>query len=246
MDRTQTTAFILALAGLVLAGLSWGAGSARAQSRWFEDVTATHLPQAPELHSLDVSFADVDGDGDLDAVIAAEIPVPVDVREGGIERVELGGLRQVSGRDVLEPVRLGAGRADPPAQSGENESSESEDKGDGLRLVHDFGSVEMKKARWSRCSNYRRIQRFLSGISPRAIACWRLSTSEGGFAAADHRRDAANARENGGMGAWGHRVLCLCRTSKQAAVAKMRLPWHKPRTRAPPAGPEHEVGLRCR
>ena len=57
-----------------------------------------------------------------------------------------------------------------------------------------------------------------------AIACWRLSTSDGGFAAADHRRDAANARENGGMGAWGHRVLCLRRTSKQAAVAKMRLP----------------------
>ena len=27
------------------------------------------------------------------------------------------------------------------------------------------------------------------------------------------------------MGAWGHRVLCLRRTSEQAAVAKMRLPW---------------------
>ena len=50
MDRTQTTAFILALAGLVLAGLSWGADSAHAQSGWFEDVTATHLPQASELH----------------------------------------------------------------------------------------------------------------------------------------------------------------------------------------------------
>ena len=72
MDQAQTTAFILALAGLVLAGLGWGAGSARAQSHWFEDVTATDLPQAPELHSLDASFADVDGDGDLDAVIAAE------------------------------------------------------------------------------------------------------------------------------------------------------------------------------
>ena len=38
----------------------------------------------------------------------------------------------------------------------------------------------------------------------------------------NHERDAANAREDGGMGAWGHRGLCLRRTSKQAAVAKMR------------------------
>ena len=58
-----------------------------------------------------------------------------------------------------------------------------------------------------------------SAAGGRAIACWRLSTSDGGFAAADRKRDAANARENGGMGAWGHRVLCLRRTSKQAAVA---------------------------
>ena len=61
--------------------------------------------------------------------------------------------------------------------------------------------------------------------SIRAIACWKLSISDGGFAAADQRRDAANAWVNGGMGAWGHQVLCLRRTSKQAAVAKMRLPW---------------------
>lgn len=60
------------IALLLLGGLSCVVGSAHAQSRWFEDVTATHLPQAPELHTLDVSFSDVDGDGDLDAAVAVE------------------------------------------------------------------------------------------------------------------------------------------------------------------------------
>jgi hypothetical protein len=39
---------------------------------YFDDVTATHLPQAPDLHSLDAAFGDMDSDGDLDIVIAVE------------------------------------------------------------------------------------------------------------------------------------------------------------------------------
>ena len=36
------------------------------------DVTATHVPAAPELHALDAALLDVDGDGDLDVVLAVE------------------------------------------------------------------------------------------------------------------------------------------------------------------------------
>ncbi len=38
----------------------------------FTDVTATHLPQAASLHSLDAGFGDFNGDGHLDIAIAAE------------------------------------------------------------------------------------------------------------------------------------------------------------------------------
>lgn len=38
----------------------------------FVDATATHVPEAEELHALDAAFVDVDGDGDLDVVLAVE------------------------------------------------------------------------------------------------------------------------------------------------------------------------------
>lgn len=66
MNRPLTTILLL------LIGVGYAGNVAHAQPRWFEDVTDTHLPQAPEIHTLDVSFSDVDGDGDLDAAIAVE------------------------------------------------------------------------------------------------------------------------------------------------------------------------------
>lgn len=66
MNRPLTTILLL------LIGVGCAGNVVHAQSRWFEDVTDTHLPQAPEIHTLDVSFSDVDGDGDLDAAIAVE------------------------------------------------------------------------------------------------------------------------------------------------------------------------------
>lgn len=38
----------------------------------FLDATATHVPEAAELHALDAAFVDVDGDDDLDVVLAVE------------------------------------------------------------------------------------------------------------------------------------------------------------------------------
>lgn len=38
----------------------------------YRDVTATHVPSAPDLHALDAVFVDVDHDGDLDVILAVE------------------------------------------------------------------------------------------------------------------------------------------------------------------------------
>lgn len=38
----------------------------------YRDVTDTHVPAAPDLHALEAIFVDVDGDGDLDVVLAVE------------------------------------------------------------------------------------------------------------------------------------------------------------------------------
>ncbi len=49
---------------------------------WFTDVSATHLPAAP-ANSTRATFADVDGDGDLDALVANVGPEQLLINDGG-------------------------------------------------------------------------------------------------------------------------------------------------------------------
>ena len=46
--------------------------SQQTETKYFNDVTATHLPTDPESHPLDVVLADVNGDKHLDAILALE------------------------------------------------------------------------------------------------------------------------------------------------------------------------------
>lgn len=58
---------------LALGAAAWSCTSpSSTETRYFRDVTATHVPHDPEAHILEVAFADVDGDGDLDVIAALE------------------------------------------------------------------------------------------------------------------------------------------------------------------------------
>lgn len=50
----------------------FNACSQSVETKYFKDVTATHVPLDPEAHALDVVLADVNGDGHLDAILALE------------------------------------------------------------------------------------------------------------------------------------------------------------------------------
>ncbi|WP_262245086.1 FG-GAP repeat domain-containing protein [Parapedobacter soli] len=64
------------MALLALGSAAWSCASTipvELETDYFLDVTDTHVPRDPEAHILEVAFADVDGDGDLDVIAALEL-----------------------------------------------------------------------------------------------------------------------------------------------------------------------------
>ena len=60
-------------ATLILSVCTLSVAFSQNESRYFQDVTATHLPIDKQAHTLDVVLADIDNDGDLDAILALEL-----------------------------------------------------------------------------------------------------------------------------------------------------------------------------
>lgn len=65
-----STLLLSALLFYACSGYSQQQDSARF---YFDDVTDTHIPLDPEAHALNPLLIDIDGDGDLDAVLAMEL-----------------------------------------------------------------------------------------------------------------------------------------------------------------------------
>lgn len=77
------------------------------ETKYFKDVTSTHLPIDAEAHALDVALADVNGDGHLDAILAVEnLPNRLYLNDGTGKFIWKKGVFSEKSHDT-EHVRIG-------------------------------------------------------------------------------------------------------------------------------------------
>jgi hypothetical protein len=60
------------LVGVLIGATALALKAQDTETAWFKDVTSTHVPIDGKEHALDAAFLDVDGDRDLDAILALE------------------------------------------------------------------------------------------------------------------------------------------------------------------------------
>jgi hypothetical protein len=76
MTRSQKLLHLPVLVAVLIVGATFPISAVEPRvgqgATVYRDVTDTHVPAAPDLHALDAIFVDVDGDGDLDVVLAVE------------------------------------------------------------------------------------------------------------------------------------------------------------------------------
>ena len=72
MNRTFRNLLPTGLASCLICAAPLALKAQTNETAWFKDVTATHVPVDGREHALDVVFLDVDGDRDLDAILALE------------------------------------------------------------------------------------------------------------------------------------------------------------------------------
>lgn len=69
---TRSSFLVMLMASLLTFTNCSNLDAQESETAYFKDVTASHVPADPDAHALDVALLDVDGDGDLDAVLALE------------------------------------------------------------------------------------------------------------------------------------------------------------------------------